>query len=133
MMDAADRGVKVIVIMPKHSDVRLVDVLRNKYLGLLFEKNIHILFYSTGNLHAKCMLIDNDIFSIGSPNFDYRSFRYQYEISLIGSDDKIVGDVRRHMNKTLSECEPFDYEKWKTRPKIERLFEWILLPLRHLL
>ncbi len=133
LMDAADRGVDVKIIIPKHSDVRLVDLLRNKYLGMLYKKNVQMLFYSTGNLHAKCMLIDNEIFSIGSPNFDYRSFRYQYEIALIGSNDKIVSDLHNHMQKTMMNCEPFDYDKWLKRPKIERFFEWIMLPLRHLL
>ena len=133
LMDAADRGVDVKVIMPTHSDVRLVDLLRNKYLGMLYKKNVHVLFYKTGNLHAKCLLIDREIFSLGSPNFDYRSFRYQYEITLIGSNEDICADVHRHVLKTLSECDAFDYDKWVNRPKIERLFEWILLPLRHLL
>jgi cardiolipin synthase len=36
MMDAARRGVDVTVIMPKHSDVRMIDILRNKYFGLLY-------------------------------------------------------------------------------------------------
>jgi len=30
-------------------------------------------------------------------------------------------------------CEPFDFEAWKRRPGIQKLFEWLLLPLRHLL
>ncbi len=133
LMDAADRGVNVKVIIPQHSDVRLVDLLRNKYLGMLFNKNVHVLFYKTGNLHAKCLLIDKETFSIGSPNFDYRSFRYQYEIALIGSNEKIVADINSHVMKTLSESQPFDYHEWVNRPKIDRLFEWLLLPLRHLL
>jgi len=133
IIDAAQRGVKVTVIVPKNSDVKLVDILRNRYLGMYYQNNVKILFYTPNNLHAKCLLIDNEIFSLGSPNFDYRSFRYQYEIVLIGSNSQINESIRNHISKTMVDCEDFNYQKWKYRPKIEKLLEFILLPLRYLL
>ncbi|NVN94109.1 MAG: phosphatidylserine/phosphatidylglycerophosphate/cardiolipin synthase family protein [Bacteroidetes bacterium] len=133
LLDAAERGVDIKILVPKHSDVKLVDMLRNKYLGMFYKKNVKILFYTPNNLHAKCLLIDNEIFSIGSTNFDYRSFRYQYEIVLLGTNDSINQDIRSHIMKTMLDCEDFDYEKWLTRPFLEKLFEWLMLPLRYLL
>lgn len=133
MMDAVQRGVNVNVIMPKHSDVRLVDLLRSRYLGLLCKNGIKIHYYVTNNLHAKGMLIDDKHFSIGSANFDYRSFRYQYELTLIGDDPTIIGLMKKHISNTLMSCEPFDYHKWNERPRMEKVFEWLLLPFRHFL
>ncbi|MFZ4400287.1 MAG: phospholipase D-like domain-containing protein [Bacteroidales bacterium] len=133
LMDAGERGVDVKILVPKHSDVKLVDLLRNKYLGMYFKKNVKILFYTPNNLHAKCMLIDNDTFSVGSSNIDYRSFRYQYEIALIGNNDFINQKIRNHIMKTMQDCEDFDYEKWLTRPFLEKVFEWLMLPFRYLL
>jgi cardiolipin synthase len=130
LMDAGERGVDIKILIPKHSDVKLVDMLRNKYLGMYHKNNVKILFYTPNNLHAKCLLIDNEIFSIGSSNFDYRSFRYQYEIALVGTNDDINQKIRNHIMETMTDCEEFDYEKWRTRPFIEKAFEWILLPLR---
>jgi len=75
-----------------------------------------ILFYTPNNLNAKFLLIDNEIFSIGSANFDYRSFRYQYEIALVGSHHKTNKEIRNHILKTMLDCETFDYKKWKNRP-----------------
>ena len=69
LMDAGRKGVDVRVIMPKHSDVRMVDILRNKYFGLFFKNNVKLLFYSPYNLHAKLMVIDNTTFSISSANW----------------------------------------------------------------
>ena len=100
---------------------------------MFYKKNVKILFYTLNNLHAKCLLIDNEIFSIGSTNFDYRSFRYQYEIVLLGTNDSINRDIRSHIMKTMLDCEDFDYEKWLTRPFLEKVFEWLMLPLRYLL
>ncbi len=133
MMDAVQRGVEVTVVLPKHSDVTLVDVLRNKYLGPLSRNGVKFLFYEPNNLHAKLMLIDSSQFAIGSTNFDYRSFRYMFEIMLIGKDKDIIGQFKGHLKKTQLDSIPFDYTRWKERPLINKFFEWILLPFRHLL
>jgi cardiolipin synthase len=132
LMDAARRGVSVNIIVPKHSDVTSVDVLRSKYLGPLHKAGVKIFFYTRDNLHAKCMVIDNDIYSIGSANVDYRSFRYMHEIALFGSDADIIRQMNRHLTGTLENCEEFSYEKWLRRPRIEKFFAWLLVPFRHL-
>ena len=133
LIDVAKQGVDVTVILPKHSDVRMIDILRNKYLGILFKNKVKILFYGPHNLHAKLLVIDNRIFSISSANFDYRSFRYQYEIALIGKDLEILRQLQEHINETIRNSEDFNYERWLNRPLIEKIFEGILVPFRHLL
>jgi cardiolipin synthase len=131
MADAGKRGVNVQVIMPKHSDVGMVDLLRNKYLGLLHDAGIRLMFYMPHNLHAKLLMIDDEIFSISSANFDYRSFRYLYEIALIGTEPDIVSQLKEHVNETLRNSQELDILEWKRRPLIQKIFEWILLPFRH--
>ena len=133
LIDAAKRGVDVKVIMPKTSDVRMIDILRNKYFGLLYKNKVNLLFYVPHNLHAKLLLIDNRIFSITSANFDYRSFLYQYEIALIGKDISILSQLQDHIQETLNNSVEFSYEAWLKRPLIEKIFERILVPFRHLL
>ncbi len=132
LMDAGKRGVDVNVIMPKHSDVRMVDLLRNKYFGMYYKNNVKLLFYSPYNLHAKLLMIDNRTFAISSANFDYRSFRYQYEISLIGQDPEVLRQLQFHVRETLASSEEFNHDRWLNRPLIEKIFEWTLLPFRHL-
>ncbi len=133
LMDAAQRGVSVNIVLPKHSDVSLIDILRNKYFGLLYKAGVNILFYELNNLHAKMMLVDKKTFAIGSSNFDYRSFRYMYEIMLIGNNKEIARQINNHVKVTISDSFKFDYENWKNRSLINKLFERILLPFRHLL
>jgi phosphatidylserine/phosphatidylglycerophosphate/cardiolipin synthase-like enzyme len=79
------------------------------------------------------LLIDNSIFSIASANFDYRSFRFQYEIALIGSEPDIITQLQSHVRETLTASEAFNYEAWEKRSWIEKFFEWLLTPFRHLL
>jgi cardiolipin synthase len=133
LMEAARRGVQVRIFLPKKSDVHLVDILRNKYLGPLAKSGIRFLFYEPNNLHAKLFLVDKKVFAIGSSNFDYRSFRYMFEIMLFGSRKEIAEAIYHHVEETKRLTTPFVYEQWKNRPPIERFFEWLLLPFRHLL
>ncbi|NWJ49382.1 MAG: phosphatidylserine/phosphatidylglycerophosphate/cardiolipin synthase family protein [Bacteroidetes bacterium] len=132
LMDAARRGVRVVIMMPWRSDVRSVDLLSSKYFGLFYNSDVKLLFYRPTNLHAKCILIDDEVFGVGSSNFDYRSFRYQHEIMLFGRDEAIVAAINHHLNESLSGCSPFDYEHWMRRPAIEKFFGWLLLPFRHM-
>lgn len=133
LTEAALKGVEVVVIMPKRSDVNLIDILRNKYLGPLYQNGVKFNFYEPNNLHAKIMLVDDIQFAIGSSNFDYRSFRYMFEIMLFGSEIDISSQIKTHIHKTLQNSSSFNYSNWTKRPLINRFFEWILLPFRHLL
>jgi cardiolipin synthase len=132
LSDAANRGVNVTIIVPRHSDVHSVDLIRDKYLGHFYRNKINIFFYMEDNLHAKCMVIDNEIFSIGSANVDYRSFRYMHEIALFGYEPEIIRQLNEHFRETLLSCEVFDYQKYLRRPKMEKFMGWLLVPFRHL-
>jgi len=100
---------------------------------MLSKNNVNMLFFMPNNLHAKLMVIDNKVFSITSANFDYRSFRYQYEIALIGKEPEVLNQLQEHLQGTLSNSEAFDYKMWADRPLIEKIFEALLIPFRHLL
>ncbi len=133
LTDAAKRGVDVKVIMPRHSDVGLIDVLRNKFLGPLAKGGVKLLFYVPHNLHAKLIMVDKEVFSLGSPNFDYRSFRFQHEIVIVGEEKSVIDQMDKHIKETLLNSEEFNYDVWLKRSAIQKFFELILLPFRHLL
>lgn len=129
---ALQRGVKTIIITPKHSDIKVVDVLRNRYIAPLFEKGADIRLYKPNNLHAKLLLVDNQ-FSIGSANFDYRSFRYQHEIVIIGQEQEILDQLKDHVSKSMIDSETFDYDNWKNRSLITKIHEQLIIPIRQFL
>ena len=79
------------------------------------------------------MLVDDSVFSISSANFDYRSFRFQYEVALIGYDQSIIEQLQKHVEETLKSSETFIYDLWARRSWVEKFFEWLLTPFRHLL
>jgi cardiolipin synthase len=132
LMNAAKRGVSIKLLIPQYSDMRTVDLLRNKYLGQLHKSGIQLLFYTPNNLHAKCMLVDGQRFSVGSSNFDYRSFRYQFEIMVSGKDSEVIELLSDHLRVTETQCIPFDYDVWKNRGNITKFMEWLMFPFRKL-
>lgn len=132
LADAAKRGVIVKIILPMHSDVRSIDLLSSKYLGYYYLNKITLLFYTLSNLHAKLLLIDGETFGLGSPNIDYRSFRYQHEVMLFGNHQGIIDQIRNHMDETMLNCRDFDHQSWLRRPRIEKVLGWLLLPFRHM-
>lgn len=131
LVQAVQRGCEVVLHLPLHSDVMMVDILSHKYFGSLYKAGVKVKFYTRDLLHAKCMLVDGSRFLMGSANMDYRSFRLQYEIMLYGIEPQIVGLLRGHIKGTQEHCVDFDYEKWKNTPLLNRFLEWLLTPFRH--
>ncbi|MFO7998156.1 MAG: phosphatidylserine/phosphatidylglycerophosphate/cardiolipin synthase family protein [Bacteroidales bacterium] len=132
LTDAAQRGVRVRVIIPKKSDVGALDLLTSKYMGELAQEGVKFFFFLPQNLHSKIFLADRKHFLIGSSNFDYRSFRYMHEICLSGTHPSLVRQMVNHINETLRDSENFKFETWMRRPIMQRFLEWLLVPLRHL-
>ncbi|MDP4267190.1 MAG: phosphatidylserine/phosphatidylglycerophosphate/cardiolipin synthase family protein [Bacteroidota bacterium] len=132
LMKASLKGIEVKVIMPRHSDIRMVDILREMYFGQLHRSGIKLYFYTPQNLHSKLMLIDKETFVLGSANFDYRSFRYQFEMILTGKNPELAMRLDEHLNNSINDTNEFVYDIWKKRPLIQKIFEKILIPFRHI-
>ncbi|MDR1878480.1 MAG: phosphatidylserine/phosphatidylglycerophosphate/cardiolipin synthase family protein [Bacteroidales bacterium] len=133
LIHAVKRGVDVRIIIPKSSDVKIIDYVRESVLGQLHKKGINILYYKYGNLHSKLLSIDNKIFSIGSANMDHRSFKYMFEIALIGFDPVINTLVNEHLKQSIWMSAAFDIQIWKSRPLFKRFLSLVITPFSHLL
>lgn len=131
LKEAQERGVKVTVVVPKNSDVRLFDMLREKYLGKLHEQGINIMLFAPEVLHSKIFIVDHKYFMLGSSNMDHRSYTLTFEMNLCGTNHHIIKKLLAHFQHTLTECEPFDYKKWKKRSLSQRVLEKLLSTIRY--
>ncbi len=120
---AIKRGVRIMIVLPKISDVRITDMLRTAYFGKLYKCGVKIYFYKSRVLHSKLLIVDDKFFLLGSSNLDYRSFIHQYEINLLGEDKEIIKKLKRHFNITLSRTENFNYNEWKNRGILKKMHE----------
>jgi cardiolipin synthase len=133
LTQAIKRGVKVKILIPKSSDVKMVDFVRESLLEKLHKKGAEILYFNYGNLHSKLLSIDNEIFSISSANIDHRSFKYMFEIALIGFNSVVNSLVNEHIAQTETMSSEFDIQEIKSRPIFRRFLSLIILPFSRLL
>jgi cardiolipin synthase len=111
---AALRGVDVRVIVPEKGDNPLVDLAARWYANELADVAITFLRYTDGFLHQKVMLIDHSLATVGTANFDNRSFRLNFEITAVVADVDFAAEVERMLDADFSKSrlmEPGEYDR----------------------
>jgi cardiolipin synthase len=101
---AVRRNVDVSVIIPKKSNHRLTDLVREGYLTRLQEAGAKIWLYEPRMLHAKAILIDDTLAMVGSANMDMRSLLLNYEIALCMYDSDTIGELESWMLALRKDC-----------------------------
>ena len=94
---AVCRHVEVSIILPKKSNHRLADLVREGYLTRLQEAGADVWLYEPRMLHAKAILIDDTLAMVGSANMDMRSLLLNYEIALCIYDSDAIGQLESWM------------------------------------
>lgn len=83
LTSAALRGVDVRVLVPRRSDSRIVSAAARSYYDELLAAGARVFEYEPCMLHSKALLVDAETVLIGSANFDNRSFRLNFELTLL--------------------------------------------------
>lgn len=113
MQLAALRGVDVRFLIPDYEDHWLVWHAAWSFFGAAQEAGVRIFRYKPGFLHAKALLVDDDFAAVGTANFDNRSFRLNFEMTVLFADREFAQQVETMFESDLAlsyELEPFDLE-----------------------
>jgi cardiolipin synthase len=113
---AAIRGVEVRLLLPKRPDEPLVWLASLAMLTELAHPNIRIHRYNGGFLHQKVLLVDDDFSAVGTANFDNRSFRLNFEITLAVSDAQFTSEVAAMLTNDFAESVEVGSDDYSTRP-----------------
>jgi cardiolipin synthase len=118
------RGVDVRVIVPgEYIDVPLVrHAGRWQYEGML-RRGIRIFEYQPTMMHAKTMVVDGIWTTIGSSNFDDRSFRLNDEVNVNVYDEGIAAEMKQIFFEDLARSEEITHRRWHRRPRFDRVKE----------
>lgn len=121
---AARKGVNVRVMVPAHSDVRLVGHASRYLFGRLLRAGVRIFEYEGRMMHAKAGVVDGQWATIGSFNLDKRSMLHNLEAGVVILDTKFAGSLEAEFEASLAHCREVRLENWRRRPLSQRAIEW---------
>lgn len=113
---AALRGVDVRIITTGTADSLPVYLATFHYIEELRGLGIQFYAYTPGFLHEKVMLIDDEISTVGTPNFDNRSFRLNFEVTAVVVDKEFAQEMATMFEADFAHAETIDPESLKDRP-----------------
>ncbi len=124
LCDAVGRGVEVRVLVPgSHTDKEVVRIAGRAAYDELLSGGVRIWEYGPTMLHAKTLTVDRSWASVGSVNFDNRSFQLQDEATLCVQSERFAGLLTEQFERDLAVSEEFTLERWRERPWRKRAQE----------
>ena len=131
MVAAQRRGVQVEIIVPgRHIDAKVVRRASRSRWEPLFEAGVAIYEYEPTMYHTKVMVVDELLTSVGSTNFDNRSFRLNDEANLNALDPEFAAGQARQFEEDKQRSRQLTLEWWRSRPWHQRMLEWLAGLLR---
>lgn len=124
LVDARERGVRVRVLVPgPNIDKRVVRRASRSRWGELIDAGVEIHEFRPTMYHCKVMIVDGIWVSVGSANFDNRSFRLNDEANLNVYDQALAARLMADFEHDLARSKRITAEEWRRRPLRERVIE----------
>lgn len=131
LVDAMKRGVKLRIVVPgEHIDSDAVRNASRAGWGPLPAAGAVIAEYAPTMYHCKVMIVDGLLVSVGSTNFDNRSFRLNDEATLNIVDAGFASEQTTIFEADLGRSRRISHVEWLNRPYRERATEWMARVLR---
>jgi cardiolipin synthase len=116
LLEARQRGVRIRVIIPEKNDSRFGRAASRSRWGELMAAGVEFYQYQPAMLHAKTMTVDDYFVTVGSVNFDNRSFSINDEVALNVLNASVAADHRRIYEDDLKHSKPYTREEFENRP-----------------
>jgi cardiolipin synthase A/B len=124
LADAARRGVQMRILVPgEHIDSETVRQASRAQWGPLLEAGAHIAEYQPTMFHVKGLVVDELVASVGSTNFDIRSFRLNDEANLNVLHRGLAQQQRQVFDADWRKARKVSLQAWQNRPLLERAQE----------
>lgn len=124
LVAAMQRGVKLRIVVPgKHIDSETVRKASRATWGPLLQAGAVIAEYEPTMYHCKVLIVDGLLVSVGSTNFDNRSFRLNDEATLNVMDVAFAAAQTATFEADLAKSHPVTHAEWLARPIHERVSE----------
>lgn len=110
---AARGGVRVEVMIPTCSDSSITDLISDSYVEDLLDAGVELYRYRNGFLHAKVLLVDGELASVGTANMDYRSLLDNLEVTAFIRDRRTVGALWAAFDEDLDASSRVTHATWR--------------------
>jgi len=118
--------VDVRIMLPRRSDSRLLDLASASYVTECLRAGVKIYFYDAGMLHSKCIVVDDEFVTVGSTNFDFRSFEHNFEGNLFFYSRDFNRQMSDIYREDLTRCTRVIPAEWRRRPLARRALESVV-------
>jgi len=112
---AATAGIAVRILMPRRSDNPMADLAARRQIAPLVDAGAEVRLHEGTLLHAKALVVDRLWCTIGSANFDYRSFHCNYELNLEIVDAAFAESLLAHFRPEFDAARPIDPALYRRR------------------
>lgn len=124
LVEAARRGVHLRILLPgRHIDTPLIRQASRASWGTLLEAGVAIAEFQPTMFHMKALVVDDGFVSVGSTNFDNRSFLLNDEANLNVMSESLVRQMHTLFEADWAQAKRISLEEWRQRPRWERLKE----------
>lgn len=123
---AALAKIDVRIMIPRKSDSRMLRYASFSNVTKCLRAGMKVYLYNPGMLHAKGMIIDDNLVTAGSTNFDFRSFENNFECNLFIYDEEVNRKMKEIFFSDMAQCSKLTFSSWKKRPIFQRAMESIL-------
>ena len=131
LVAARHRGVRIRILMPgKNTDSDAARMASKSAWGPLLLAGVQMYEYEPTMFHNKMLIVDGQMVSVGSTNFDLRSFQLNDEASLNVYDAAFAARMTQVFEDDLKHGRQYTYQVWKNRPLKEKLAERFIQPLK---
>lgn len=119
-------GVDVRIIIPGKADHFFMKWAASSYIGELLEAGVKVYYYRNGFIHAKTIVSDSGVMSIGTANMDIRSFRLNFEVNAFIYDDRVALVGEDQFRKDMKLSEEIMKEKYNNRSRRLKIQESLI-------
>lgn len=132
LLIAIRSGIEVRIVIPQMPDHPFVYRATEYYVQQLLKAGARIYSYQNGFMHAKTIVVDNMITSVGSANWDIRSFKLNFEANVFMYDPKVAEQIIATIKNDLKDARELDEEYFKQQSswkKFRQLASRLISPI----
>lgn len=123
---AALARVDVRVMLPDHSDSMILTAASASFVEECLRAGVKFFFYTKGMLHAKTMIVDDEFVTVGSTNFDFRSFEHNFEANVVIHSRYVNNRFAEIFLDDMAYCRRVKMSEWRRRHPAKKVIESVV-------